>query len=128
VAWQWDFVRPVRENEVAVPADTIEFGDAPLYVFNRGNQQIIGGEQSLGMALGTEFNPLTAPPQDYTNGPHFATALRVNQRRHCGKWNLEFCDGHIENRRAQAFHDTREAEQRRRWNRDHEPHLEITGP
>lgn len=125
LSWQWVFVRPVRENEVAVPGDTIEFGDAPLSVFNRGDQQIVYGEQSLGMALSAWLNPLTAHPQDNAGGPQFATALRINQRRHSGKWNLEFCDGHIENRRAQAFLDTHQAQQRRRWNRDNEPHLEI---
>jgi prepilin-type N-terminal cleavage/methylation domain-containing protein/prepilin-type processing-associated H-X9-DG protein len=128
LSWQLDFVRPVRENEVAVPADTIEFGDAPLYVFNRADGQIIGGQQSLAIALGSQYNPLTAPPQDYQGGPQLATAVRINQRRHSGKWNLGFCDGHIESRRAQGFLDPRQAEQRRRWNRDHQPHLEITGP
>ena len=41
---------------------------------------------------------------------------------HIDKWNLVFCDGHIESVARQALFDTNSYSARRRWNYDNEPH------
>ena len=45
-------------------------------------------------------------------------------RRHGGRWNEVFCDGHVENGRLEKFFDWRKDEVLRLWNRDNEPHRE----
>jgi hypothetical protein len=37
-----------------------------------------------------------------------------------------YCDGHVEKMRIQDLFNIRDQEVRRRWNRDHAPHTEIT--
>jgi len=127
LAWQLDFVRPVHENEVVVPSDMIEFGDAPLRSYQRGSDKFILGDPSLGMALNDAYNPLqvSATPGGALY-PGLTDAVQAHQRRHGGRWNLEFCDGHVENLASQAFLDGHKSDQRQRWNRDHTPHLEVT--
>ena len=49
------------------------------------------------------------------------------RRRHGGggRWNVVFCDGHVEHLPTAALFDPRQAEVRRRWNNDNLPHLEL---
>jgi len=50
-------------------------------------------------------------------------ADQLARKRHAGRWNLAFCDGHIESPTLrEAFFDQRTAA-RSRWNRDNEPHF-----
>jgi prepilin-type N-terminal cleavage/methylation domain-containing protein/prepilin-type processing-associated H-X9-DG protein len=129
LAWQLDFVRPVHEGEVLVPSDAIEFGDAPLRSYLRGSDKLIIGDPSLAMALNDAYNPLQLSAS--AGGPAYpglTDALQAHRRRHGGRWNLEFCDGHVENLASQALLDRRRSEQRQRWNRDHQPHFEVGDP
>jgi len=45
----------------------------------------------------------------------------VIQRRHGGKWNVLFCDGHVESLTTAHLFDTRKASVRMRWNNDNLP-------
>ncbi|MBU6400517.1 MAG: hypothetical protein KGS61_09380 [Verrucomicrobia bacterium] len=47
---------------------------------------------------------------------------KLYRRRHGGRWNLGFCDGHVEDVRPQDAFDCRQDAQMRRWNRDHRSH------
>ncbi len=58
----------------------------------------------------------------------FVTAADVNamravvRRRHGGRWNVLFCDGHVEILTTPGFLDIRKASLRMRWNNDNLPH------
>ena len=56
-------------------------------------------------------------------------ALRAWQqaigRRHDGRWQMSYCDGHVEKNRIDDLFDTRNPAGRQRWNRDNAPHPEI---
>jgi prepilin-type processing-associated H-X9-DG protein/prepilin-type N-terminal cleavage/methylation domain-containing protein len=49
------------------------------------------------------------------------------RRRHGGRWNMVFCDGHVEGGTLRDWFDTRQSQVRCRWNVDNLPHWE-TGP
>lgn len=49
------------------------------------------------------------------------------KRRHGGKWNVLFCDQHIESQTTSGLWDVRKREVARRWNRDNLPHNEALG-
>jgi prepilin-type processing-associated H-X9-DG protein/prepilin-type N-terminal cleavage/methylation domain-containing protein len=83
---------PVQESEVAVPSDMMAIGDS-----------ILGAVSFVRMDLG------------------YLDKYGAS-RRHQGKVNVLFCDGHVESPTlSQVFEDTSDAALVR-WNRDHEPH------
>ena len=45
------------------------------------------------------------------------------QHRHGGKWNVSFCDGHVESLAPRALWGLNNPSVARRWNRDHLPHV-----
>jgi prepilin-type processing-associated H-X9-DG protein len=45
-------------------------------------------------------------------------AEQLMSRRHEGKWNMVFCDGHVEHGGILKFFDFAQDEVARRWNRD----------
>jgi prepilin-type processing-associated H-X9-DG protein len=42
--------------------------------------------------------------------------------RHGARWNMGFCDGHVENLKPKNLFDISSDSVARRWNIDHEPH------
>jgi prepilin-type processing-associated H-X9-DG protein len=49
-------------------------------------------------------------------------------QRHLGRWNVVFCDGHVENLRAKNLFEITRPEVARRWNYDDQPHSEDWHP
>jgi prepilin-type processing-associated H-X9-DG protein/prepilin-type N-terminal cleavage/methylation domain-containing protein len=85
---------PVRESEVAFPADMMAIGDS-----------IIGGVTFRRLDLGS-----------------LDRYRRAAAARHQGRVNVLFCDGHVESPTLRfVFEDTSDAALVR-WNRDHQPH------
>jgi prepilin-type processing-associated H-X9-DG protein len=119
-------VRPdptTKESQVLSPSEMIAIGDA-LLVFLR--QQAEGCRN---------LSPL------YTAGIHsiwYELGMRggvclpndaaMTRRRHGGRFNVVFCDGHVENLRTADLFDIRRDEVLARWNRDHLPHRELLPP
>jgi prepilin-type processing-associated H-X9-DG protein len=52
---------------------------------------------------------------------------RAIQRRHGGRWNILFCDGHVESGGTADWFDVRKDSVRRRWNNDNLSHPEFPG-
>ena len=50
------------------------------------------------------------------------SAVRAMKQRHGGRWNIGFCDGHVENLRPGSLFDAHNTLQMSRWNNDHKPH------
>lgn len=97
--------RPVRENEVIVPSAMAAIGDG-----------VIGWGQTLqdGLSKIGRLSDAVATPESYS---------RV-RKRHGGKLNLVFCDGHVESIKIQQLFESIDTEALALWNRDHLPHAE----
>jgi prepilin-type processing-associated H-X9-DG protein/prepilin-type N-terminal cleavage/methylation domain-containing protein len=96
---------PVRESEVANPADMMAIGDG----FCGGNDKIADDTELLGRAI--------------FSGVDTASTKR-SYARHQGTANVVFCDGHVESAKLQFLFDDTSDEALSRWNRDHLPHRE----
>ncbi len=120
----WD----VRESEVSNPSGMIALGDAALLLAPAGESKgKIVGCSNLAEALwnipvridlGMERPPTL--PGDYDSP---VVAMR---RRHGGRWNIVFCDGHVENVRTKALCG-RSDDVLKRWNKDNLPHRDLLG-
>jgi hypothetical protein len=51
-------------------------------------------------------------------------AVPYMKQRHGARWQVVFCDDHVENLSIKALFDPRDNNVVRRWNRDHQPHRE----
>jgi prepilin-type processing-associated H-X9-DG protein len=66
---------------------------------------------------------MTMPPWQNANAVRSATWMR---KRHAGRWNIVFCDGHLESfRSTKDLFNYRSDDLLRRWNRDHVPHRQY---
>ncbi len=112
--------RPTLEAGVSCPGDMIALGDAALTPSGDPASPVFGraGLNAVMAAPGTYWNPVMRglPAGDKT--------VRATRQRHAGRWNIAFCDGHIENLRPTSVFEIRNPLVARRWNNDHLPHLE----
>jgi prepilin-type processing-associated H-X9-DG protein/prepilin-type N-terminal cleavage/methylation domain-containing protein len=94
---------PLRDSGVTHPSDMMAIGD----ISGGGITLIWRGENSL-------------PTRDNDDLDF--------QRRHQGKANVVFCDGHVESPTLKFLFEDTSDEALRRWNRDHQPHRERLAP
>jgi prepilin-type N-terminal cleavage/methylation domain-containing protein/prepilin-type processing-associated H-X9-DG protein len=116
--------RQARENEIVSTSEMIEVLDAQFLRFNSNPLGIpdhseripFDGYFEASFGWGTQRSRMF----DAAGNQRLDAILR---KRHGGRFNVAFCDGHIEGLRvAQLYSDTVEA--RRRWCFDNDPHLE----
>ena len=74
---------------------------------------------SPAMALWPEFGLM-----DRLQEPEHEEWRRLTRRRHGGRFNILFCDGHVENLKPASLFDVRQDAVLRRWHRDDLPHRE----
>jgi prepilin-type processing-associated H-X9-DG protein len=86
---------------------------------------ILSGFWSLSAYNGTDFTLGLNSSSGWVLGGTGSGNSKLLTRRHAGRWNLAFCDGHTENRRIREMFDPRQQDQVRRWNYDHQPHPEL---
>jgi len=111
---------PTRQNQVLYPGDMIAMGDATLMpdVPNLGAP--IHGTFRLNMAIfGRMYWDAVLLGQ-----PAGDSAVKGMMQRHGGRWNIVFCDGHIETFRPSDVFDLRKPLVAQRWNNDHQAHTE----
>jgi prepilin-type processing-associated H-X9-DG protein len=102
----------IAEERVKAPARMIAIGDSYLFKYQGPDGGGIEGQPVLG------YSPLT----DLKKWGGYNDEVRATTSRHSGKYNLAFCDGHVEGIKFfTLFADNPEA--RRLWNLDNEPHL-----
>jgi prepilin-type N-terminal cleavage/methylation domain-containing protein/prepilin-type processing-associated H-X9-DG protein len=120
--------RPVRETEVINPSRMISIGDSTILSPNPISAQT---DTSLNGGL------VMAPWYWHLASARFSSRLQETEKtltpqdksmlqRHGGRWNQVFCDGHVENGNLEKFFDFRKDDVLRLWNRDYEPHPEVT--
>jgi prepilin-type N-terminal cleavage/methylation domain-containing protein/prepilin-type processing-associated H-X9-DG protein len=105
---------PVREGDVLCPSDMIAVGDALTQGVGAGAALLfpcwfmnwIGDLRGGPLSLSAQYPGLT-----------------LQRQRHGDRWNVLFCDGHVEGALStKAFLDPRSDAVLRRWYRDHQPH------
>lgn len=102
---------PLPDSKVTSPADMLAIGDG-----HKGWDQVItDGEFML-------WRNIAVINQAYPNSRAHA------MKRHHGKANLAFCDGHVESRGLLDLFADRSDAALRRWNRDNLPHRERLKP
>jgi prepilin-type N-terminal cleavage/methylation domain-containing protein/prepilin-type processing-associated H-X9-DG protein len=102
---------PRPESEVVTPVDMIAFGDGTAN-FRRGKVGVFGGT-------------LYRTEQDIFNGddgPQARSLIDFARRRHGGRINVVFCDGHAEQATIKRLFLDLDDDALRRWNKDHLPH------
>ena len=110
---------PKRENEVVSPSDLIAMGDAAILSAPK-----IDGDPLLTLVLTQTFLYNTVMRGLPAGDP----AVQFINQRHGGRWNVGFCDGHVENLRAVNLFDYRNSAVAQRWCDDHQPHNEWYAP
>ena len=107
-------IRAIKDSEVLNPANMISLGDSVAWSgpLDPPHYESVGFAD-LSDAIRYDYNTL---------GSGFPETW---QKRHNSKFNSAFCDGHVEVFPARKFFDNKNAEYRRRWNNDFQPHLEF---
>jgi prepilin-type N-terminal cleavage/methylation domain-containing protein/prepilin-type processing-associated H-X9-DG protein len=102
---------PVRESEVMAPVNMLAIGDG----FRSRVDRYI--EEGLGQLFRHTSRSIATPE-------HKAQQMRTVMRRHSGRLNQVFCDGHVEALKIDQIYFDTDDTALRRWNRDNEPHRE----
>jgi len=118
-----------REEVVKVPSDMIALGDANLFAFVRP----LGGEETLIIYSRGERDLLGSGQLSKSYGDRLlvnhrvarmnrelANSRKVTRDRHNDRYNISFCDGHVESIKHDKLYEKSDAALRR-WNRNHEP-------
>ncbi len=103
----------VKEADVLVPSEMLAFGDnvyGKTQVHRRGHREVV---------LYDDFDFISRLSTK-EGGSRIRT--REVQKRHLGKLNYAFVDGHIESMKIDRIFLDSSDEVLRLWNRDHEPH------
>jgi prepilin-type N-terminal cleavage/methylation domain-containing protein/prepilin-type processing-associated H-X9-DG protein len=119
----------VADSRIKSPSDMIALGDANLAWTPAGALRALYSIDKRddgydGWAL------LDINARNFQERPNFAGSkgvIRATMKRHHGRYNLVFCDGHTESvRRDKLFEQTDSA--LKRWNNDNEPHADLLRP
>jgi len=118
-----DIYLPTRENEVVSPSDMIAMADAAFYyqTFFYPTQNP-AGTSDLSVIFGLGWGFYNEVMYDYPTGDPYVRAV---WQRHAGRWNVSFCDGHVESLRSNNLFLISDNNVARRWNNDHLPHNEF---
>jgi prepilin-type N-terminal cleavage/methylation domain-containing protein/prepilin-type processing-associated H-X9-DG protein len=98
---------PVPERAVKVPSDMLAFGDGFIGMQDK--------KISYGVGIGQNWIGFLRPEEDRA---YRAAA----EKRHRGKLNASFCDGHVEALKVRPLLLDHSPAAQRRWNNDNEPH------
>ena len=129
---------PVRESDVARPSEMIAIGDAvfgpswdnpagpyPLPQAPPGGYLWGRYELSIGDVMDCAGAYCLAGAPCSSIYPYGSLFAPLYSKRHEQRFNVSFCDGHVENLRAAQLFDYRQDSVLQRWNRDNLPHREL---
>jgi len=116
-----EWIRSIRESEVVSPSDMIAMGDALL--IQTGGQHLVWGLSDLSdipgypttqVQLGVASTSGWGQPElDWV-----AKCTAWTNWRHGGRWNMVFCDAHVESLTTKGLCNPRDERIMKRWNRD----------
>jgi prepilin-type N-terminal cleavage/methylation domain-containing protein/prepilin-type processing-associated H-X9-DG protein len=114
---------PIRESDVASPANMIALADGKLFWLTG----VSSGTGASHKPLITGSTYLEPRPLPAARGQEFiGLSEGIYQRRHRGRFNTLFCDGHIETLKIKNLFSSR-SYVLARWNNDNLPHRELAG-
>jgi prepilin-type processing-associated H-X9-DG protein len=108
--------RPIPDSAVVAPSQMVAIGEATIDQWLGNPPQLITGNFDL-LRPGLYIMEGYVFPGDKTNAQ-----LVAMLRRHGGRFNMSFCDGHVEHGPGKVFYDWRNDEILRRWSRDNQVH------
>lgn len=118
----------VKDDQILAPANMISMGDALLFPtevsLSRNDIQANARLSPLYSVAVRDIGGLSG----LSDTSWIPLTLKKSKGRHGGRWNMAFCDGHVENHRAHDLFDTRKENITQRWNRDNLPHMELVPP
>jgi prepilin-type N-terminal cleavage/methylation domain-containing protein/prepilin-type processing-associated H-X9-DG protein len=122
--------RPTPESLVIAPSDMIAMGDAVIDTLADKwltYPEILWGYVDLG--AGTLLTPEEPNYDGVVNGvPTDNRGVRAMKQRHNARWNIGFCDAHVETLRVSQLFKFQDDTIAKRWNIDHQPHNEGWAP
>jgi prepilin-type processing-associated H-X9-DG protein/prepilin-type N-terminal cleavage/methylation domain-containing protein len=121
----------VRDSQIVNPSDMIAIGDAVL-----GWSLPLYGSPTLGAAGDDDLSPVQSSSihsvwVQLGHGLYYPTDAPVlgwYKQRHNGRFNVLFCDGHVEGLKVRDLFDLGQDQVLKRWNRDNLPHREVLLP
>jgi hypothetical protein len=124
-----DCLRLIRENEVLSPGDMIAIGDASLRgCLGPTSGPRFAGHPVLGFSVREMWRELGSPWCE-SSLQGYERDMPWMRKRHSGKWNIVFCDHHVESLGSRQLFDPMDNSVLRRWHRDGLPHREaLPGP
>ena len=116
----------IKESAVRAPSDMIALGDAHLVWSSANYSKFLYGDEyavehfsGMGLLDINSRNNLQRPSYEGSEGIIDATT-----RRHRNKYNVSFCDGHVETIRSQNLFK-QDHDSLKRWNNDNESHADF---
>lgn len=115
------FIPPARESQVLAPSDMIGMAEATLLEPFGEGQPIDGNTEYWDLFEDPKFLQavLYGVPMSYWA---FPSAVRAMKQRHSGRWNVGFCDSHVESLTPMSLFNVSNSVVAQRWNIDHQPH------
>ena len=115
--------RPIPENEVVSPSQMIAIGDSPIVnPIGLAPDEIVGLIKMPATFMNLMRNELPPPVFRALPPVPLLPTDRAMLARHGGRWNMLFCDGHVENGKLRKFFNFWDDNVARLWNRDNRPH------
>ena len=119
---------PIREAQVLHPANMFAFGESVLTWVGPYASEDYGGAWGSFIS-GVGFGLIPIRPGNSKGGVSGGPILLgdgIYQRRHNLRFNVLFCDGHLETLRIDDLFNVR-TDVLSRWNNDNQPHYEFVG-
>jgi prepilin-type N-terminal cleavage/methylation domain-containing protein/prepilin-type processing-associated H-X9-DG protein len=125
-----------REEDIRNPADMIAFGDAKLGGVPSSIQDVLSLTGAIGpygavnwvnmgnAGLEEGFLDPVYRQRPGTNPEVVKSLSRIYNRRHSDRFNINFCDGHVEYNKPYRFFNINDPAVAKRWNNDNRPHPE----
>ncbi len=117
----------VTESMVMAPSDMIAIGDANLFWSGPKSSTPLPPPYDSQVRSAVELDVVVAHSLllRLYSGQDYSAIAKANQRRHGGRYNVAFCDGHVTMEKPERLFENSESSMRH-WNIDHEAHLEDT--
>ena len=123
----------IKEGMVLHPSEMIAMGDSILDHAGVWPDLTPGPVLSGSRGLAADSGPSVWPPLNFPAYPPvpmtwfpeaYGAEAALTMKRHAGRFNMTFCDGHVEGLKPMDLFYPRETTWKR-WNRDNQPHLDL---
>ena len=121
-------IRLTREQDVVCPSDMIGIGDAQLSGLSSSAGIIVWTSWELPQMVMFDSVLVDMGLAPVMHAGDAQAGAGFIRQRHAGKWNMAFCDAHVQSFTTKGAFDYHSDAVLQRWNRDHLPHRENLLP